>query len=516
MRNLVVVMGDQLDRDSRALDGFDPARDLLWMAEVPAESTHVPSHKARIALFLAAMRHFAEDMRARGWPILYHRLGTHTFQTLADALRATLEAHKPGSIVMIRAGEWRVQQALAQVAREAGVPLDLREDRHFIASDAEFVAWAAGAKGQRKVFRLEHWYREQRKRTGLLMTAGEPAGGQWNFDADNRRSFDARGPGLLPAPLRFEPDAITRATLDQVASLFADHPGELASFDWPVTPAQARAALEDFITHRLPSFGRYQDAMWTGEPWLYHSRISAALNLRLIDPISVCRAAEAAYRSGLAPIEAAEGFIRQILGWREYVHGLYWLWMPDWLSWNALAATEPLPRFFWTGDTDMACLREVITQILRTGYAHHIQRLMVTGLYCLLLGVSPREVHAWYLAMYIDAVEWVELPNVLGMSQHADGGRMASKPYIASGRYIQRMSNYCAGCRYHPEQATGPHACPITTLYWDFLDRHAERFIQHPRLAQQVRNLLRKSEDERAAIRMQAEAHRQCMRDRPS
>lgn len=508
MRNLVIVLGDQLDRQSAALDGFDPAHDRLWMAEVPAESVHVWSHKARIALFLAAMRHFAADMRKRGWPVTYYQLGTHGFQTLAEALSASLRDDPPKAIVMLRAGDWRVQQAITAAAQAAGIPLEVREDRHFIASVAEFAHWAAGLQGRRKVLRLEYWYRTLRQRTGLLMEGQQPRGGRWNFDADNRHVFDKRGPQHLPAPLQFVPDAMTQATLAQIASVFADHPGSLAAFGWPVTPAQARAALEDFIAHRLPLFGRYQDAMWTGEPWLYHSRLAAALNLKLIDPLSVCRAAEAAYLAGHAPIEAVEGFMRQILGWREYVHGLYHLWMPAWLSWNALHADQPLPRFFWTGATDMACLREVISQVLATGYAHHIQRLMVTGLYCLLLGVAPREVHGWYLALFVDAVEWVELPNVLGMSQYADGGRMASKPYIASGRYIQRMSNYCVGCRYHPEQAVGARACPITTLYWDFLDRHAARFIHHPRLAQQVRNLLRKSEAERAAIRLQAQAHR--------
>ncbi len=284
--------------------------------------------------------------------------------------------------------------------------------------------------------------------------------------------------------------------------------------DWRVQQAIAQTAqaagvvLEDFIAQRLARFGDYQDAMWTDAPWLYHSRLSAALNLKLIDPMTVCRAAEAAWRAGAAPLAATAGFIRQVLGWREYVHGLYWLWMPDWLAWNALAAEADLPAFYWTGATDMACLREVIGQTLALGYALHSQRLIVTGLYALLLGVAPRQVHAWYLAVHVDAVEWVELPNVLGMSQHADGGRMASKPYIASGRYIQRLSNYCAGCRYRPDEAVAPAACPFTTLYWAFFDRHAECFRHRPRLGQQVRNLERMSADKRARIRAQADTLR--------
>jgi len=505
VRHLILVLGDQLDRHSSAFDGFDPALDRVWMAEVPAESTHVWSHQARIALFLSGMRHLARELAVRGWAPEYLELGQHPHARLDEALRASLVACRPSRVVMVQAGDWRVQQQVEAACAEAGVPLELRPDRHFISTPQEFADWARGRKG----LRLEHWYRELRRRSGLLMDGDLPAGGQWNFDADNREAFAAQGPGRLPLPAGFAPDTLTQSALDAVRRQFAGHPGSLAHFDWPVTPAEARQALDDFIEHRLAEFGRYQDAMWTAAPWLYHSRLSTALNLKLIDPLTVCRAAEEAWREGRVPLAAAEGFIRQILGWREYVRGLYWLWMPDWLDWNALAAHEPLPAFFWTGETEMACLREVIGQTLQTGYAHHIQRLMVTGLFCLLLGVEPRQVHAWYLAVYLDAVEWVELPNVLGMSQHADGGRMASKPYIASGRYIERMSNYCRGCRFRPGEATGAQACPFTTLYWDFLDRHAARFARHPRLAQQVRNLERQPEPRRAEIRLRAESLRQ-------
>ncbi|MFN3593266.1 MAG: cryptochrome/photolyase family protein [Thiobacillaceae bacterium] len=503
-RHLVVILGDQLDPASAALDGFDPARDRLWMAEVAEEATHVWSHKARIALFLAAMRHFAEAMRARGSPLDYLRLGEHPHMSLAEALGHSLAQARPERVVMVRAGDWRVQQAIEAAVRAAGVALEVRPDRHFIAPPGAFAAWARS----RRELRLEYWYRELRRQTGLLMVGDQPAGGRWNFDADNRKAFGPTGPGDVPRPRGFPPDAVTAEVLRLVERHFPNHPGRLDRFDWPLTPAQARQALDDFIEHRLPRFGDYQDAMWTGEPWLYHSRQSAALNLKLIDPMTVCRSAEAAWRSGHASLAAVEGFIRQILGWREYVHGLYWLWMPKWLNWNALDAQADLPAFYWSGDTDMACLRAAIGQTLKHGYAHHIQRLMVTGLYALLAGVEPQQVHAWYLAVYVDAVEWVELPNVLGMSQHADGGRIASKPYIASGKYIQRMSNYCATCRYRPERAVGPDACPYTTLYWDFLARHAGRFRWHPRLGQQVRNLERMPEAQRAEIRQRAEAIR--------
>ena len=500
MRQLILVLGDQLNRHSAVFDGFDAARDAVLMAEVPAEATQVWSHKARIVVFLSAMRHFADELRQAGRCVHYFALGTHPHQSLAGVLRAMLQTHSPERVVMVPAGAQRLNSDISAVCAAQSIALDLREDRHFIATRAEFHRWANG----KKTLRLEYWYRLLRQKTGLLMAEDAPIGGQWNFDHDNRGSFDARGPGLLPEPLRFLPDAITQAVILDVHAHFADHPGELAAFDWPVTPAEAEAVLSDFIAHRLVLFGQYQDAMWTDEPWLYHSKLSAALNLKLIHPLRVCQAAEQAYQQGAVPLAAAEGFIRQILGWREYVHGLYNHCTGDWLAMNALGATNPLPDFFWTATTPAHCLNQTISQTLKTGYAHHIQRLMITGLYCLLAGVNPRAVHEWYLAIYVDAVEWVEIPNVIGMSQFADGGLMASKPYIASGKYIDRMSNYCAGCPFNPEVAVGANACPFTTLYWDFLDRHEHRFANHPRLALQVKNLQRKTPEDRAAIRAQA------------
>jgi deoxyribodipyrimidine photolyase-related protein len=347
-----------------------------------------------------------------------------------------------------------------------------------------------------------------RRKTGVLMEDGRPAGGKWNYDAENRETFGRIGPGSLPLPPSFAPDAVTREVIRLIAGRFPSHPGRLDSFDWPVTREQALHALEDFVTFRLRDFGRYQDAMWAGEPFLYHSLLASAMNLKLLNPREVIEAALAAYRSDSAPVNAVEGFVRQILGWREYVRAVYWRYMPEYLDRNLLNAHLPLPGFYWTADTDMNCLREVIAQTLEYGYAHHIQRLMVTGLFALLLGVEPRAVHEWYLAVYVDAVEWVELPNTLGMSQFADGGIMASKPYVATGKYIQRMSDYCSACRYDPQNACGEDACPFTTLYWDFLQRHRPLLERNQRMALQVRNLNRKSADELLAIRRQAAAVR--------
>ncbi len=499
MRHLIIVLGDQLNRDASAFDGFDPAQDCVWMAEVAEESTHVRSGLPRTALFLSAMRHYAAQCRADGLSLDYATL-EDGHATLADALRDAIGRHRPRGLVLTAPGDWRVLQALRAVAAAEGLPLDLRDDRHFYATVRDFAAHAKG----RKQLRMEYFYREMRRRHRVLMDGDEPAGGEWNFDAENRESFGKTGPQGVPAPLRFEPDAITREVIALVQKRFAGHPGRLESFAWPVTRAQALQALQAFITRRLPHFGRFQDAMWTDEPWLWHALLASSLNLKLLDPREVVNAAEAAWREGRAPLPAVEGFIRQILGWREYVRGIYWTQMPGYAERNALAAHEPLPGFYWTGDTSMHCLRQAIGQTLEHGYAHHIQRLMVTGLYALLHGVDPKEVHAWYLAVYVDAVEWVELPNTLGMSQYADGGVMASKPYVATGQYIGRMSNYCKGCRFKPERRTGDDACPITTLYWDFLARHEAVLAKNPRMALQVKNLVRLPPEERAAIAARA------------
>ena len=505
LRSLVIVLGDQLDLRAAVFDDFDPLRDAVWMAEVAEESTHIWSSKQRIAMFLAAMRHFAQALRELGRTVHYTRLddgGNHG--SLAAELHATIDALKPQRLVMTAPGDWRVWQSIKAVAEQAGLPLDVRDDRHFYTTVRDFAAHAKG----RKSLRLEYFYRELRQKHDVLMQNGKPIGGQWNFDADNRAAFGADGPGAVPARASFAPDAITMEIIDLVTERFADHPGSLENFAWPVDREQALQSLELFIEQRLPHFGQHQDAMWRGEPWLYHAHISAALNLKLLNPREIVAAAETAYRSGHAPLQNVEGFIRQILGWREYVRGIYWTQMPQYVERNALDAQQDLPAWYWSGATDMVCLHDVITQTLETGYAHHIQRLMVTGLYALLFGVQPKQIHAWYLAVYVDAVEWVELPNTLGMSQYADGGLMASKPYIASGKYIQRMSNYCRGCRYDPALREGDRACPFTTLYWDFLLRHEIMLAKNPRVVMQVRNLARLSDAQKRAVRERAEAIR--------
>lgn len=501
IRRLVVVLGDQLNADAAIFDDFDRQHDVLWMAEVAGESTHVWSHKARMALFLAAMRQFRDARRRNGYTVDYTQLDEGAAHSLGIELSKAIRRHRPEMLIMVHAGEWRVQQEIEQTACAAGVPLEVLDDRHFYSTPDEFAAHAKG----RKQLRLEFFYRELRRKHGILVEEdGSPIGGKWNYDADNRQSFGKSGPGDVPAPPTFRPNGPAKDVLQLVAKRFADHPGSLEHFNWPTTPRQAKRALDDFIEHRLPHFGEYQDALWTDEPYLYHSLLSSSLNLKLLDPRGVVAAAEEAYRLGNAPLESVEGFIRQVLGWREYVRGIYWLYMPEYLERNALQASAPLPDFYWTAETEMRCLQQAIGQTLELGYAHHIQRLMVTGLFALLLGVDPRQVHEWYLAVYVDAVEWVELPNTLGMSQYGDGGVMASKPYCASGNYIQRMSNYCSGCRFNPKSATSDDACPFTTLYWDFLARNKQRLAGNNRMTMQLKNLERKSAEELNAIRAHA------------
>jgi deoxyribodipyrimidine photolyase-related protein len=497
MRNLILVLGDQLDSENPALTGLDRSLDSIVMIEAAGEATHVWSHKARIALFLSAMRHYGEMLRSRNLPLQYLALNDSVETTLTARLASVIAKYRPEKLIVCEPGEYRLQQDIEKVCIDSGIFLEIRKDSHFLCSRESFAAWAEG----RRELRMEFFYREMRRRHNVMMDDGQPAGGRWNFDSDNRASFTKTGPGPLPQPPRFAVDAITHEVIAVVQSRFAGHPGSLDDFNWPVTRADALRALHDFIEQRLPRFGAHQDAMWTGMPFGWHSLLSTALNLKLLNPREVIAAAVAAWRQGHAPLAATEGFVRQILGWREFIRGVYWLDMPGLLEANHFDHDRALPAWYWTGDTAMNCMREAIGQTLKHGYAHHIQRLMVTGNFALLAGVRPQAVHEWYLAVYVDAVEWVELPNTAGMALYANGGRFTSKPYIASGAYIKRMSNYCADCRYDVKLKTGPQACPFNTLYWYFLDRHEQQLARNPRTVLMARNVSRLSAAERDAIR---------------
>ena len=501
MSTLRLVLGDQCSRTLSALHGLEPAQDVVLLAEVMAECTYVPHHPQKIALVLSAMRHFAAALTARGIRVDYVRLDDPAnTQSLSGELARAVARHRPARVVCTEPGEWRVLAMMREWETCLGPPVEIRPDDRFLCDLGWFRRWAQG----RKQLRMEFFYREMRRASGLLMEGEEPAGGQWNFDAENRKPLPA---GLRPPPPpRFPPDAITQEVLALVRERFAGHFGALEGFAWPVTARDAQAMLADFIARRLPLFGDYQDAMADGEPTLFHALLSTSLNAGLLLPREACEAAEQAWRAGQVPLNAAEGFIRQVLGWREYVRGLYWLKMPGYGESNALAAHRPLPAFFWSGETGMACLAAAIRQTRDLAYAHHIQRLMLTGNFALLAGLEPAQVQAWYLAVYADAYEWVELPNTHGMALHADGGFMASKPYAASGAYINRMGDYCGGCRYDVKASEGERACPFNALYWDFIARHAERFAANPRMAMPLRNLVRMPPERLARLRARATA----------
>ncbi|MFN6951306.1 MAG: cryptochrome/photolyase family protein [Albidovulum sp.] len=494
---LVLVLGDQLDPQLSALRAADPTRDIVLMAEVAEEGTHVRHHPQKIALILSAMRHHAAALRAQGWRVVYSRLDDpDNTQSIPGELARRAAETGADCFLAPAPGAWRLRRALVATPLQSCI---LPDDR-FFASETDFAAWAEG----RRELRMEWFYREMRRRTGILMDGDRPAGGRWNYDAENRRP--ARPDLFRPAPPRFAPDAVTEVVLDLVAQRFPDHFGRLRPFGWAVTRQDALQALAHFLGKVLPRFGVEQDAMLVADPWLSHALISPYLNVGLLSPREVCAGAEAEWRAGRAPIEAVEGFIRQILGWREYVRGFWALMGPDYLRSNALGCGRRLPAAYWGGDTRMECLKAVVAQTRELAYAHHIQRLMVTGNFALLAGIDPAEVHEWYLSVYIDALEWVEAPNTLGMSQFADGGRLASKPYAASGAYIARMSDYCDRCTYRVTERAGPQACPFNPLYWHFLERNRDRLGNHPRIAAIYRGWQKKPEPERAAILRTAEA----------
>lgn len=494
--NLILILGDQLTPSLTSLRNLDAQNDVVLMCELRSEATYAKHHKKKIALIFSAMRHFAQDLRAQGVTVQYVQYddpeNTGTFT--AEITRAIAEL-SPSRIKITEAGEYRLAQEFETWRNSLSCPVDILPDDRFIASKDEFVQWTHG----RKQLRMEFFYREMRRKTGLLMEEGQPIGGQWNFDAENRQP--PKDSLRIPAPLQITPDDITRDVLLLVEKEFSDHFGDLTPFEFAVTRADALKILDQFIDERLADFGTYQDAMLQDEPWMFHSHISFYLNCGLLTPLEVCRAAERAFHEGKAPLNAVEGFIRQIIGWREYVHGLYWLKMPEYKTLNAMDAQRKLPALFWNAETKMNCMRQCILETKKNAYAHHIQRLMVIGNFSLLAGLHPDEVNNWYLLVYADAFEWVELPNVSGMVLFADNGIMASKPYAASGAYINKMSNYCKKCSFSVTKKNGPSACPFNYLYWNFLDENAPKLRANPRLGLAYRNLDRMTSDKRKAIR---------------
>jgi deoxyribodipyrimidine photolyase-related protein len=501
IRNLVLVLGDQLSPSLSSLRDADPKLDRVLMCEVMEEATYVRHHKRKLAFIFSAMRHFAEELRGKGFEVRYIRLDdAENSGSFTGEIERALARWRPQRLRVTEAGEWRVMDMMRGWEVEFGLPVEILGDDRFLCSPAQFRSWAQ----ERATLRMEYFYREMRRRTRLLMRGDEPEGKRWNFDAENRQR--AERDLFQPTHSHFPPDAITRNVLDLVEARFSNNIGSLDNFCLAVTRADAQRAADGFMQDFLPEFGIKQDAMLSGDPFLNHSLLSFYLNIGLLDPLELCQAAERAYHEGRAPLNSVEGFIRQIIGWREFVRGVYWMKMPDYARSNFFEAARPLPDFYWTGQTEMNCLSIAVTDTIRHAYAHHIQRLMVTGNFALLAGIDPRQVHEWYLEVYADAYEWVEMPNVLGMSQFADGGLLASKPYAASGAYINRMSDYCGGCRYDVEKKSGPDACPFNRLYWDFIGRNAERLARVPRLQPVVGTWERMSPERRQALRDDAHA----------
>ena len=509
---LAVVFADQLDLHGAALANLDKQRDAILMMEIADASRQPPSHRQRTALFLSAMRHFARELAQRKYRVHYIRLNdadnTHNFDREIARAVAML---KPNRLDCTEPGDWRVREQVESAFDRTELPWEIHEDAHFLVSRAEFAQWM----DRRNQPVMEHFYRAQRKKLGVLMRAdGKPEGGEWNYDQQNRNALKSAPD--LEKPYTPRTDAITREVMALVNEHLPDLPGKLDAFQWPVTRDQARRALDDFITHRLARFGDYQDAMWTGQPLLYHSGLSAALNLKLLNPRECVDAARQAYAAKQAPLNSVEGFVRQLIGWREFIRGIYWHQGPDYRACNALDHTGALPDVYWTGETEMACMHASLGQVIEQGYGHHIQRLMVTGNFALIAGIDPAAVNDWYLGMYVDAVDWVTTPNVIGMALHADGGVVGTKPYVASGKYIQRMSNYCQDCPYDPAQRTGAQACPFTVFFWDFLMRHEARFRDNRRMGMMLKNVERLEREERDAIRQRAREIRIELNIRPS
>lgn len=494
VKKLILVLGDQLSRRNPALQQADPAADTILLAEVAEEVRYVRHNRHKIALIFSAMRHFRDELRGEGHDVIHYAL-EQGVASLRAAVERALHESGAASVHACAPGEYRLQEAMLQWEEALGVPVTLYPDSRFLASNDFFRQWARG----KKQLRMEYFYRTMRKRYHLLLEEdGTPAGGRWNYDAENRGGWR----GQLTVPVRPQPpeDEITRRVIGEVQAAFPDNPGDLERFSYAVTSQQAQAQFEWFVEHALGHFGACQDALADESPWLFHALVSMYLNIGLLEPLDCCRRVEEAWRAGKCSLADAEGFIRQVLGWREYVRGIYWLFMPEYRERNGLAAGEPLPAWFWNGEVEMRCLSRALRQTLDLGYAHHIQRLMVIGNFALLAGLDVREVCDWYLAVYVDAFEWVELPNTLGMALHADRGLMASKPYAAGGKYIQRQGNHCRQCRYDPARTTGEGACPYNALYWRFIDRHTQTLAGNGRMGLVLANWAKRPEKERRAI----------------
>ena len=495
MTSIRVILWDQLSESISSLKGYNPETDIILMCELWNEKTDVKHHKKKIAFLFSAMRHFAVLLTKKGFNVKYTKLDDPDNTGLLNGeVKRMLLKYNIDRIVITSPSEYHVLENIRVLDNELNILVEIREDDRFLCSSNEFSAWAEG----RKQLRMEYFYREMRKKYDILMEANAPIGGKWNYDSENRKA-PAEGM-IIPPPYIGKVDDITQEVISLTADRFGHHFGDIEPFYFAVTRADALQALDQFIDQRLCSFGDYQDAMIEGESWMYHSHISFYLNCGLLLPLECVQAAEMSYHKEKAPLNAVEGFIRQIIGWREYVRGIYWLKMPHYSTANFFEANRKLPEFYWTANTKMNCLRQCVIETKKHAYAHHIQRLMVLGNFALLAGIDPKDVNEWFLIVYADAYEWVELPNVSGMILFADGGYLASKPYAAGGSYINKMSDYCKSCSFKVIKKNGPDACPFNYLYWDFLDRNRKKLAGNYRIAMMYKTFDRMTEEKQKAI----------------
>ncbi|MAF30993.1 MAG: cryptochrome/photolyase family protein [Magnetococcales bacterium] len=506
MKTLRLILGDQLSHNISSLSQAQKGEDIVFMCEVMREATYVKHHKKKIVFLFSAMRHFAQELKQNGHQVVYTQLDDpNNAGSFKGELKRQIKEHNIDKIVVTQPGEHRVLEDMQSWQDDLGVAVDILDDDRFLCTLERFEKWAKG----RKQLRMELFYREMRKEHNILMNGDEPEGGKWNYDAENRKPPE--GDLFIPQTYQTPKSDITQQVIQLVEDKFADHFGDIEPFFFAVTRAQALEALEKFIQQRLENFGDFQDAMVEGQPWMYHAHISFYINCGLLNPKECIDAAIKAYQQNKAPLNAVEGFVRQILGWREYVRGIYWLKMPEYTQQNFFNAQRPLPQFYWDGNTKMNCLKQCVTETKQNAYAHHIQRLMVLGNFALLAGLNPKEVNEWYLLVYADAYEWVELPNVSGMILFADGGYLASKPYAAGGNYINKMSNYCQNCQYNIKDKTGAKACPFNYLYWDFLARNQEKLKSNHRLGMIYNTYNRMSDDKKQTIQTDSQKFLDCL-----
>ncbi|MBI79508.1 MAG: cryptochrome/photolyase family protein [Gammaproteobacteria bacterium] len=473
---------------------------MVLISEVIDEATFIPHHKKKLVFIFSAMRHFALDLKNNGFNVIYNKLNdSDNTGSLTGEISRLMKNQSFEKIVITSPSEFRVLKEIELLSKKIDIPVDILIDDRFFVELEDFKQWALN----KKQLRMENFYREQRKKNSILMCGTNPVGGQWNFDSDNRKPFNSDL--KIPAPFINSPDEITKEVMEMVSNFFPKHFGDIEPFNFAVNRHQALNALKLFLEDRLLYFGDFQDAMLQEEPWMFHSHISFYLNCGLLLPKECVHEAQKLFYEGKAPLNSVEGFIRQILGWREFLRGIYWLKMPEYLENNFFEVTRNLPQMYWTGETKMNCLSQCVNETKKNAYAHHIQRLMVLGNFALISGIDPKQVNHWFYVVYADAYEWVELPNVSGMILFADGGLVATKPYASTGSYINKMSNYCENCEYKVSIKNGPEACPFNYLYWDFLDRNREKLSSNFRMTMMYKTYDRMDESKKTKIREDTE-----------